>query len=163
MIANKWLLMHQPKSQNNHLKSFENVHQKHWESQFEIILVSYLIVFKWKDRSMLLLYLVTNLVEEYLWLSPIWSKTISSCEKLEEERRWFFSGPRSRSAGTGTGCVGEWSWILDGATSFCTTTAQRHREQNAYYQQPHPPFHTSLFLGRSIKYNQDPKPCFIVT
>ena len=56
MIANKFLLMHQPKCQNNHLKSFKNVHQ----GQFENILVSYLIDFKWKGRSMLLLYLVSN-------------------------------------------------------------------------------------------------------
>ena len=156
MIANKWLLMHQPKSQNNHLKNFENLHQKYWKSQFEIILVSYLIVFKWKDRSMLLLYLVTNLVEEYLWLSPLWSSCFS-CEKLEEEQRCFFSGPTSCSAGTG--CVGRWSWILDGATLFCTTTAQRHCEQNAYYQQT--PSHNFFFLGHFIKHTQDPVSLFL--
>ena len=149
--------MHQPKSQNNHLKSFENVHQRHWEGQFENILVSYLIDFKWKDRSMLLLYLVTISVEEYLWLSPDWSNTISSCEKLEEEQRCFFSGPTSCSAGTG--CVGRWSWILDGATLFCTTTAQRHCEQNAYYQQT--PSHNFFFLGHFIKHTQDPVSLFL--
>ena len=126
-----------------------------WE--FENILVSYLIDFKWRDRSMLLLYLVTISVEEYLWLSPDWSNTISSCEKLEEEQRCFFSGPTSCSAGTG--CVGRWSWILDGATLFCTTTAQRHCEQNAYYQQT--PSHNFFFLGHFIKHTQDPVSLFL--
>ena len=140
MIANEWLLMHQPKWQNNHPK-------KLWELTYQHLTWSisngrtgaYYCTFS----SPILSKNISN------WTQFVWSKTISSCEKLEEEQRWFFSGLRSRSAGTGTGCVGEWSWILDGATFFCTTTAQRHREQNAYYQQPHPDLLVKLHANYS--------------